>query len=295
MRLIMSTQPSPIVIGYDGSPGSQDALRWAAAEATRQLAPLRIVEAFELVIVARPSPGHVVPLEALRTARQKGLEAVAETIRLQHPGLTVETSLVGGGAVAAVLEEAERARLVVLGSRGLGGWSGLMVGSVASQVSTHALCPVVVIPHDPRPHAHEGPTVVVGVDGSKASAKAIDFAFDQADAMHAQVVAVHAWTSPFLTYDEGASMLQFDEQKIQDEARLLVAESVAGAAADHPDVRWTTELVSGSPAQALARRSASADLIVVGSRGRGGFTGLLLGSVGQSVLHHAQCPIAIVR
>jgi nucleotide-binding universal stress UspA family protein len=291
----MSTHPSPIVIGYDGSPGSQDALRWAAAEATRQMAPLRIIEAFELVIVSRPSPGHVVPLDALRTARQKGLEAVAESIRLQHPGLQVETNLVGGGAVAAVLEEAERARLVVLGSRGLGGWSGLMVGSVASQVSTHAQCPVVVMPHDPRPHAHEEPTVVVGVDGSKASAKAIEFAFDQAEAMHAHVVAVHAWTSPFLTYADGASMLQFDEEKIQDEARLLVAESVAGAAADHPDVRWTTELVSGSAAQALARRSASADLMVVGSRGRGGFTGLLLGSVGQSVLHHTQCPIAIVR
>src|SRR4051794_27952638 len=105
--------PSPIVIGYDGSPGSQNALRWAAAEAVRQVAPLKIVEAFELVIVSRPSPGHVVPLEALRTARQKGLEAVAETIRLQHPGLQVETSLVVGGAAGAVLDQAEHARLVV--------------------------------------------------------------------------------------------------------------------------------------------------------------------------------------
>ena len=291
----MSSHPSPIVVGYDGSPGSQDALRWAAAEAVREMAPLRIVEAFELVVVSRSSPGRVVPLEALRTARQKGLEAVAETVRLQHPGLPVETSLVGGGAVAAVLEEAEHARLVVLGSRGLGGWSGLMVGSVASQVTTHAQCPVVVIPHDPRPHAHEGPTVVVGVDGSKASAKAIDFAFDQAEALGAQVVALHAWTTSIRNYADGASMFQFDAQKIEDEARLLVAESVAGAAADHPDVQWRTELVSGSAAQALVRRAGSADLVVVGSRGRGGFTGLLIGSVGQSVLHHAQSPVAIVR
>jgi len=287
--------PSPIVIGYDGSPGSQNALRWAAAEAVRQVAPLKIVEAFELVIVSRPSPGHVVPLEALRTARQKGLEAVAETIRLQHPGLQVETSLVVGGAAGAVLDQAEHARLVVLGSRGLGGWSGLLVGSVTSQVTAHAVCPAVVIPHDPRPHAHEGPTVAVGVDGSKASAKAIEFAFDQAEALHAQVVAVHAWTSPFLTHAGGPSMLQFDEEKIQEEARLLVAESVAGAAADHPDIQWSTELVRGSAAQALVRRSESADLVVVGSRGRGGFTGLLLGSIGQSVLHHTQCAIAIVR
>ena len=95
----MSSQPAPIVVGYDGSPGSQSALRWATTEAVRQLAPLRILEAFELIITARPSPGQVVPLEALRTARQKGLEAVAESIRLQHPGLQVETSLVGGAAV----------------------------------------------------------------------------------------------------------------------------------------------------------------------------------------------------
>ncbi|TCC30754.1 universal stress protein [Kribbella speibonae] len=291
----MTTQPAPIVVGYDGSTGSQSALRWATTEAVRTRAPLRLVEAFELVIVTRPAPGYVVPLEAVRTARQKGLDAVAEGIRLHHPDLTVESSLAGGPASQILVEAAEDARMVVLGSRGLGGWSGLLVGSVAVQVTTHARCPVVVIPPDLRAHAHEGATVVVGVDGSKTSAKAIDFAFDQADARHAQVVALHTWTSPFLTYADGASMLQFDEEKIRDEARLLVAESVAGAAADHPDVKWTTELVTGSAAQALVRRSESADLLVVGSRGRGGFTGLLLGSVSQSALHHAHCPIAIVH
>lgn len=291
----MTTQPAPIVVGYDGSTGSRSALRWATAEAVRTMAPLRLVEAFELVIITRPSPGHVVPLEAVRTARQTGLDAVAESVRLHHPGLTVETRLEGGPAARVLIDAAEEARTVVLGSRGLGGWSGLLVGSVAVQVTTHAQCPVVVIPHEQRPHAHRGATVVVGVDGSKSSAKAIDFAFDQAEAMHAEVVAVHAWTSPFLTYADGASMLQFDEEKVREEARLLVAESVAGAAADHPDVHWTTELTMGAAAQALVRRAESANLIVVGSRGRGGFTGLLLGSVGQTVLHHAHCPIAVVR
>ncbi|HEY9332942.1 MAG TPA: universal stress protein [Kribbella sp.] len=291
----MTTQPAPIVVGYDGSTGSQSALRWATAEAVRTMAPLRLVEAFELVIITRPSPGHVVPLEAVRTARQTGLDAVAENVRLHHPGLTVETRLEGGPAARALIDAAAEARTVVLGSRGLGGWSGLLVGSVAVQVTTHAQCPVVVIPHEQQQRAPRAATVVVGVDGSKASAKAIDFAFDQAEAMHGEVVAVHAWTSPFLTYDDGASMLQFDEAKVREEARLLVAESVAGAAADHPDVHWTTELTMGAAAQALVRRAESADLVVVGSRGRGGFTGLLLGSVGQTVLHHAHCPIAVVR
>lgn len=291
----MTTQPAPIVIGYDGSPGSVSALHWAADAADHAPAPLRIVEAFEIVIVTRPSPGQVVPLEAVRTARQSALEKLAASIRDDHPGLEVQTRLVGGPAPGTLLDAAQDARLVVLGSRGHGGWSGLLVGSVAVQVTTHAECPVVVIPHDLRRHAQEGPTVVVGVDGSKASANAIDFAFGQAESLQAEVVALHAWTSPFLTYADGASMLQFDEEKIREESRLLVAESVAGAAADHPDVKWTTELVTGSAAQALVRRAESADLVVVGSRGRGGFTGLLLGSVSQSVLHHAHCPIAIVH
>ncbi|TCC07842.1 universal stress protein [Kribbella soli] len=291
----MSTQLAPIVIGYDGSRGSRSALQWAAVTAYRAMAPLRIVEAFEIVILTRPSPGHIVPLDAVRTARQKGLDQVADDIRTQYPDLRVETSLVGGSASKTLVEAAQDARLVVIGSRGLGGWSGLMVGSVAVQVTTHANCPVVVVPHDLRARAHEGPTVVVGVDGSKVSAKAIDFAFDQAESLHAKVVAVHAWTSPFLTYADGASMLQFDEEKVREEARLLVAESVAGAAAEHPDVEWSTELAMGSAAQALVQRSESADLLVVGSRGRGGFTGLLIGSVGQSALHHTHCPIAIVH
>ncbi|MFF0344761.1 universal stress protein [Kribbella sp. NPDC004875] len=292
----MTTNLAPIVVGYDGSPGSVSALEWAAAAAERTMAPLRIVEAFEIVITARPAPGHVVPLEAVRTARQEQLEEVVAKLRLEHPGVHhVETSLMGGAAAKTLVDAARDARLVVLGSRGHGGWSGLLVGSVAVQVTTHADCPVVVIPHDFQPRTGQQPTVVVGVDGSKYSARAIDFAFDQAESLHGRVVAVHAWTSPYLTYHDGESMLEFDEDKVREESGLLVAESVAGAAAEHPDVRWTVELSEGSAGRALTRRSGSADLVVVGTRGHGGFTGLLLGSVGQSVLHHTRCPIAVVH
>ncbi|MFG1813503.1 universal stress protein [Kribbella sp. NPDC049174] len=292
----MSSHTGPVVVGYDGSPPGQAALQWAANEAERLHAPLRIVEAFEVVVYTRPSPGKVVPLAGLRSARERGLSALADGIRQQHPALQVETLLVEGGAAEALIEETEHARLLVLGSRGLGGWTGLIVGSVAVQVTTHALCPVVVIPPHLRPRAHEVPTVVVGVDGSKASGKAIDFAFDQAEALHAKVLAVHAWSSPFRTYeDDGRSMLQFDEDQVRESARVLVAEAVAGAAADHPDVEWDTRLDGGPPARAILRAAESAELVVVGFRGRGGFTGLLLGSVSQTVLHHAHCPTAIVR
>ncbi|TWD72033.1 nucleotide-binding universal stress UspA family protein [Kribbella amoyensis] len=292
----MTAQTSSVVVGYDGSPGAEAALEWATAEAVRLLLPLRIVEASALVVSTEPRhPGKVVPLAALRTARERGLRTLANGIRGRHPGLTVETLLVEGGPAQTLIEETAHARLVVLGSRGLGGWSGLLVGSVAVQVGTHAQCPVVVIPPDVRPRARER-TVVVGVDGSKTSARAIDFAFDQAAAIGAKIIAVHAWSSPFMTHlEDGRSTLQFEDDDVEESSRLLVAESVAGAVADHPDVPWQPQLVDGHPARAILAEAQSADLVVVGSRGRGGFTGLLLGSVGQSVLHHAPCPVAIVR
>ncbi|TCC21597.1 universal stress protein [Kribbella sindirgiensis] len=289
----MSSPSAPVVAGYDGSPAGLAALDWATAEAVRLHAPLRIAEVFELVIATRPSPGKVVPLAAVRTLRERGLSAIAERIRLQHPDLHVESVLLEGVAAKQLVEESEPARLMVLGSRGLGGWTGLALGSVALQVATHASCPIVVVPSDTRPT--ENPTVVVGVDGSETSAAAIGFAFEQAEALKARVLAVHAWTSPYLTYADGESMLQFDENDIKESSRLLVAEAVAGVAADHPDVPWETRLISGHRARAILRTAESADLIVVGSRGRGGFAGLLLGSVSQHVLHHAHCPVAIVR
>lgn len=291
----MSSQPTTVVAGYDGSPASLTALHWAAAEAVRLRAPLRIVEAFELMVISRPSPGKIVPLAAVREAREKGLSALTEKIRLQYSGLTVDSLLIEGSPAGTLVEETAHAQLLVLGSRGLGGWGGLIVGSVAVQVAAHAQCPVVVVPADLRPRAHEARTVVVGVDGSKTSSKAVDFAFEQAEALGAEVVAVHAWTSPYLTYENGRSMLEFDDEQVQESCRLLVSESVAGAVLDHPDVPWTTKLISGQAARALLLTAESADLVVVGSRGRGGFTGLLLGSISQNVLHHAHCPVAIVR
>jgi nucleotide-binding universal stress UspA family protein len=291
----MSSQPAPVVAGYDRSPASLAAVHWAATDAERLHAPLRIAEAFELMIATRPTAGTTVPLAALRPARERGLGALADSLRLQHPGLQVETVLLEGTPAEALIEETAHARLIVLGSRGLGGWTGMLVGSVAVQVSSHAQCPVVVVPSESRPRQHEKPTVVVGVDGSKLSAQAIEFAFDQAEAIGAKVVAIHAWTTPYLTYADGESMLQFDDDEVRESSRLLVAESVAGALEDHPDVEYETRLISGHAARAILLAAKSAELVVVGSRGRGGFSGLLLGSVSQNVLHHAQCAVAIVR
>lgn len=291
----MSSQTAPVVVGYDGSQASAAAVEWATAEAVRERAPLRIAEVFEVVVASRPSPGKVVPLAALRTVRERGLEALAESIRLQYPHLAVETVLLEGSPAAALVEETAQAQMLVLGSRGLGGFAGMLIGSVAVQVSTHAQCPIVVVPPDTLLTLHAQPMVVVGVDGSKLSAKAIDFAFEQAELIGARLVAVHAWTSPLSTYANGQGELVFDNEQVRKTSEVLVAESLAGPRADHPDIQVDVELISGKAARAILHLAGGADLVVLGSRGRGGFTGLLLGSTSQQVLHHAHCPVAIIH
>lgn len=291
----MSSKSAPVVVGYDRSPASSAALDWAVAEAVREDAPLRIAEVFELVITVEPSPGKVAPLAALRTGRERELEALSASIQLRHPHLQVETVLLEGSPAPALIEETEQARMVVLGSRGLGGFTGMLVGSVAVQVSSHAHCPIVVVPPDTAPTPPSGATVVVGVDGSKLSAKAADFAFEQAELLHARVIAVHAWSSPFSTYENGKGELVFDNEDVRKASEVMIAEAMAGLRADHPDIEVTLQLIPGHAARAILQEANSADLIVVGSRGRGGFAGLLLGSTSQQVLHHAPCPVAIVR
>ncbi len=291
----MASHTGPVVVGYDGSDASRAALQWATEQAVRARAPLRIVQCYELVIAIRPTPGAAVPLDALRAAHEQGLESVAESLRLRNPGLVVTVALMHDPPAMSLVAESEQARAVVIGTRGLGGWSGLLLGSTSVQVAAHARCPVVVVPADVRPRAREEATVVVGVDGSKTSADAIAFAVDQAEATGAKVLAVHAWHSPASTYDGGLGPLMFDQEQIEEASRVLIAESIAGAVADHPDVEVETRLIGGQPARALLIAAGSADLLVVGSRGRGGFAGLLLGSVSQGVLHHAHCPVAIVR
>ncbi|WP_328324527.1 universal stress protein [Kribbella sp. NBC_00382] len=291
----MSSQTAPIVVGYDGSPAGTAALDWATAEAVRENAPLRIAEVFEIVVIDRPSPGKVVPLAALRTVRERGLEALAAALQLKYPGLHVDTVLLEGAAASSLIDESANARMLVLGTRGMGGFTGMIVGSVAVQAGAHAHCPVVVVPPDTIRSLHQPRRVVVGVDGSKLSAKAIDFAFGQAETIGARVVAVHAWNSPFSTYQGTAGDVLFNYAQLEKVAEVLVAESLAGPRQDHPDTEVDVELVLGQPARVLLHAAEAADLLVVGSRGHGGFTGLLLGSTSQQVLHHAHCPVAIVR
>jgi nucleotide-binding universal stress UspA family protein len=180
----------------------------------------------------------------------------------------------------------------VLGSRGLGGFSGLVIGSTAVAVAGHAHAPVVVIRADEPPA--DGP-VVVGVDGTPVGEAAIAFAFAQASARGVDLVAVHAWTDLVVeaAYVGGAAALDF--APLEEQAAETLAERLAGWQEKYPDVHVVREVVRERAARALLRNSEHAQLVVVGTRGRGGFRGLVLGSTSQHLLQHARCPVAVVR
>ncbi|WP_112237262.1 universal stress protein [Kribbella monticola] len=283
-----------VVVGYDGSPASETAAFWAATEAARLGAKLRLVHVLALPILSSPVGIAVtVEFEPLHHAAHQLLDKVSRRIRAEHRQLVIEVVVEFGAAAAALLQEATEARLVVLGSRGLGEFRDLTAGSVSAHVATHATCPVVVVPPDRPSEDTDG--VVVGVDGSELSIDAVDFAFEQAQARNTTLTAVMAWHDPVRTGPGDLLPLVYDLDALQQESAALLAESVAGHAEKYPDVVVRQELVRGYPDDVLIDASRSAELLVVGSRGRGAFRGLLLGSTSRALVHYAPCPIAVVR
>ncbi|MGI9196852.1 MAG: universal stress protein [Candidatus Nanopelagicales bacterium] len=286
-----------IVVGFDGSDHAKAAAEWAAREAVLREVPLLMVNAF-----APPAGGSSFTLgaylspdamEGLTERVEADLDAAADEVRAAHPGLTVQTRVLMGGPASALVEASEDAEMVVVGSRGLGGFRGLLLGSVGVQVATHAACPAIVIRKAPSADAR---TVVVGVDGTSMSQAAVEFAFDMASRHGWSLRAVHAWEVPsydLLAAPTGPPPLSVDDL-LEAEVRVP-AEALAGFQERYPDVAVEEKVVKGVTARVLLDESKDAALIVVGSRGRGEFAGTLLGSVGQSVLHKADVPVAVVR
>jgi nucleotide-binding universal stress UspA family protein len=172
---------------------------------------------------------------------------------------------------------------------------GALLGSTALQVATHAPCPTIVVrDRGTRPTTSSPRPIVVGTDGSETSQNALAYAFAQADARGCELVIVHAWWLDL----SGGRLIEVaatTAEQLEEEQRALLQQQVAGPASRHPDVVTHQVVVRDEPAAALTRLSAEAKLLVVGSRGRGGFRSLLLGSVSQRVLHMAECPVAVVR
>jgi nucleotide-binding universal stress UspA family protein len=253
----MTTPQGSIVVGVEGSADSDRAVEWAARAAARLDATLHIVCALNEITAAE---------EADR------ILAAARTLAAQIGVTEISAEQVDAAPAPALIAASGSAQLVVVGARGHGALGGIVIGSVSQHVSRHAACPVVVVrePADPRANR-----IVVGLDGSPESDKALGFAFDAASRAGAPLVAIHGW-------------------RFSSAGRAL-AEQLAGWAEKYPDVEVTREAIPVHPARVLADASEQAALVVVGSRGRGAFAGLLLGSVSQAVLSHARCPVAIVR
>lgn len=287
-----------IVVGYDGSSGADAALDFAVESARLSGLPVEVVHAW----LPSPPAGRFAGysgawVEDLRTSGQAVLSTALDRARTSGVA-DVRGTLVEGTASALLLEAAGDARMLVVGSRGLGGFGGLLLGSTSSQVATHATCPVVVVrPPDPQSEGGaEAGRIVVGVDGSESSTDAIAFAMEQASLRRVGLTALLAWDIPYQNVPGRLGAVPPDVlQTEHDNAAALLAESLAGWQERFPDVDVRSEVVSQHPAQALIAASAGATLLVVGTRGHGGFRSLLLGSVSHAVLHHAHGPVAVVH
>ncbi len=297
----MTSNPDrqPIVVGVDRSTSALQAARWAADEAARRRAPLRLVHA---VTISTPAyaGGLGYPQSFFDALESDGRQLLVETetaIHQVHPELDVDVEVQTADAVPALIEESDNARLVVLGSRGLGGFSGILVGSTAVALVAHGHCPVAVI-RGPKPEeaplAH-GP-VVVGVDGSPVSESALAMAFDEASLRAADLVAVHTWIE-FSSDSAYAFAHQFivDWEVIETREGDLLAERLAGWQERYPDVTVRRVVTRDRPVRCLLEHAADAQLLVVGSRGHSGLPGMLLGSTSQALIYHAPCPLLVVR
>lgn len=289
-----TAENAPIVVGVDGSEPSLAAARWAATEARLRRRPLRVVHAYTWPFV--PASLAAPPLgwseETLRKDAEALVAAAVSAVTTDAGDVPLGGRAIGGPPAAVLVEASADACLVVVGHRGRGGLASLLLGSVAAGVAAHAHGPVVVVrqPPDATPLAEP---VVVGVDGSRPSDAAVGFAFEEADLRGLPLTVAHAWTpSPSRS---GGRPLTDDVEELETAEVHRMRGWVQLWREKFPHVPVTYRLIAAHPAAALIDLSRDATLLVVGSRGHGGFAGLLLGSVSQQVLHHARCPIAVVR
>ena len=279
----------PILLAYDGSPDAVLALGWAADESRGTDVPLRVIAVEDVQEVPMVTPArHGAPVAVMSTVPEVLDEARAALAVAGVGAATFDHRV--GSVVGEILEAAETSSVVVLGSRGHALASEMILGSVSQYVARHAASPVVVVR---RPRDPDARRIVVGMDGSPGGRSALELACRRAERTRETVVAVHGWHVHAPSTDVWSAVPRSLVE--EDERRRLLSESVAGVREDHPDVALELEAVGVAPATALVDASAGASLVVVGARGRSFVGGLLLGSVSQSVLRHAQCPVAVVR
>jgi nucleotide-binding universal stress UspA family protein len=285
---------SELVVGVDGSAASYAAVGWTAQEATIRGLPVRLVH----VVAPTSMSSTEAPNSTITHEQEVKARHVIDQARRIVDGvqgearLKVRVEIRYAGVLATLVDASRDAHMIVVGARGFDGFGWHMLGSVSAGLLHHAHCPVTIVrdPESAGREIHDDAPVVVGIDGSRASEAATALAFEEASRRRVPLVALHAWS------DVGVfPILGMDWHVYRDEGDEVLGERLAGWQEIYPDVQVHRRLVCDVPARWLVNESDSAQLVVLGSRGRGGFDGLHLGSVSSAVAQSARVPVIVVR
>lgn len=290
-----------IVVGVDGSDQSQAALRWAAREADLRDADLTVVLVWDLFNQHHADGSKKFDPTYDGTHAEAALQSIVDKALGPERAASVDRQAVCEVPAPGLLDAAKDADLLVVGARGVGGFRGLLLGSVSQQVLHHATGPVAVVRStaDASPPEAGAERIVVGVDGSDPSRAALRWALTEAGLRSATLEAVHAWDVPMIYGPVGVGF-PYDTQGLDRAAHELldqVVDEVTKEVADRPgvaEVAIERTVTPGGPATGVLDAAEDADLIVVGRRGAGGFQRLLLGSVSDHVARHATCPVVVL-
>jgi nucleotide-binding universal stress UspA family protein len=280
----------PVVAGYSTSTSSHNAVRWAAAEAERRHSGLRIVHAYPLPQLGQPVQHDVD--ELLLNEASALLDRIAESTRREHPLLDITTRLIQDAPVDALRDASVDAALTVVGAKKSSRLAGALLGSVASAIAAVNPAPVAVV-HPDHLIDGQGP-VVIGIEGSRASSAAIEFACAEAAARNTELIAVHAWNPA--AFKDSLPDYSSDSEVVAIEQRVasVLSATLAGWSNKYPELVVTESVSRGRAATILLEFSRSASIVVVGRRPRGEFEALVMGSTSRSLTAHSQCPIVIV-
>jgi nucleotide-binding universal stress UspA family protein len=284
-----------ILVGVDGSAAATAAVAWAVRDAAMRNVPLTLVHVISPVVASATWPEFPVASDFFRWQDEEAkrvLEAARKTVgdcsRDARPPM-VHSVVLHGGTVGTLVDRSKDADLMVVGSRGQGAFSRALLGSVSTALVHHGHCPVVVV-HDDAPQLSEQAPVLVGIDGSPASVSATEIAFDEASRRGVELVALHAWQDGSTFELPGV-----DVETMKQQAEEALAERLAGCQERYPDVAVQRVVACDQPARQLVEHAENAQLVVVGSHGRGGFAGMLLGSVSTAVVHAVRSPTIVAR
>ena len=288
-----------VVVAVDGSPASDNAVRWAANTANKRGLSLRLATSYTMPQFLY-AEGMVPPEDLFKELQDEALKLIEKAREIAHevaPDILIGHTIAEGSPIDMLLDMSNDVTMIVLGSRGLGGLSGAVLGSVSAAVVSHAHCPVVVVREDNAVTdvSKYGP-VVVGVDGSEVSAKATEYAFQEADARGAELIAIHTWMDMQAQASlAGLAAAQAQWEEIEAQQIQVLRDRIAPLVEKYPDVQVKKIITRDRPVRALSEQAEGAQLLVVGSHGRGGFRGMLIGSTSRALLQSAPCPMMVVR